>query len=671
MSNIKEIETVWIKLPDGISLAARVWMPLDAESKPYPSILEYIPYRRRDFTRKRDDALHSKFAEAGYVSVRVDIRGSGDSQGIMADEYTNQEITDGYDVIEWLAKQPWCNGSVGMMGKSWGAYNSLQVAALNPPSLKAIMPVMGTDDRWKEDIHFRNGLMATDNFWWGSIMQLMNTSPPDPEIVGDNWREIWLKRLDSMELWTKNWASHQTNDKMWKRGSISRNYESIKIPVYFVSGWNDLFRDTPFRLAQNLKCPLKILVGPWAHLYPHEAVPKPAIDFIGEAIKWWDFWLKGKNNGVMDASSLIFYEMEHMHSEPSIEFRKGRWITEGELPNPNISSKKYFLNSGSLSDNAHISNKKMEITSPQNYGMSSGDITSFGLAGDIPLDCRADEGGALTFRSEILEEDLNILGQANLKVCVIADKEQAFISAILVDESPDGDQALITRGFFNLMHRDSDVHPKAVILNKEMRIEILMQGVSWKLAKGHKLLLHLGSTYWPVIWPSPEPVKLTFKEGTSILNLPIRINSRKQDSYIHFKDPKSQVNKTYKTIEAGSIERDYNIDMTTGLVTQRVYIDGGVFGPVGKIYFRETDTEFHDKSERTYSIHPNDPLTAEAEMKQSRSIKKGKLKIKLETYSHQKSTKTHFILSAWCKCWENGKLFHSVDWDYKVPRKGM
>ena len=399
-----------------------------------------------------------------------------------------------------------------------------------------------------------------------------------------------------------------------------------------------MFRDTPFRLAEHLKVPLKVLVGPWAHLYPHEAVPKPTIDFVNEAIRWWDYWLKGKENGIMDGPRLVFYEMEHMLPKSYHEFRKGRWIAENQWPASTVSFHSLYLNLNSLCEKPDKSREVMEVNSPQIYGMSAGDITSFGIAGDTPLDCRYDEGGALSFRSKPFTKQLSILGQVVLDLKVVSNKEQAFISAMLVDEAPDGSQALITRGFFNLMHRVSDTDPIKIIPGEEMEVTLVMQGAAWKLSEGHKLIVHLGSTYWPIIWPSPEPVKLGFRVGASILRLPVRNTTNSDDLELSFKQPEIQKNDTYKTESPGSIERDYKIDLTTGLVTHRVYIDGGVFGPIGKIFFEKTNTGMHDKSERIYSIHPDDPLSAEAEMKQSRYISKENLEIKIETWSHQTST---------------------------------
>ncbi|MEM8728464.1 MAG: CocE/NonD family hydrolase, partial [Pseudomonadota bacterium] len=285
------IETIWIEMPDGARLAARLWLPDGAREKPVPCILEYIPYRRRDRTRMRDESMHPHFAAAGYAAIRVDIRGYGDSDGVAEDEYSHQETQDGHDVIQWIAEQSWCDGNVGMFGKSWGAYNAFQVAATRPPALKAIAPVMGTDDRWREDIHFYGGCLATDNFWWGAIMQLYNAMPPDPQIVGpDRWREIWRARLEGADFWPAMWLEHQTHDATWRRGSICENYADVEIPVYFFGGWADLFRDTPFRIAEHLKGPVKVMMGPWAHLYPHEGVPGPRADFVDEVIRFWDHW---------------------------------------------------------------------------------------------------------------------------------------------------------------------------------------------------------------------------------------------------------------------------------------------------------------------------------------------------------------------------------------------
>ncbi|MGB5069157.1 MAG: CocE/NonD family hydrolase [Albidovulum sp.] len=669
--NIKEIETLWIPMPDGARLAARVWMPEDAERNPVPAILEYIPYRRREFTRVRDDNTHPRFAWAGYGVIRVDMRGSGDSDGLMHDEYAQQELDDGCDVIAWVAAQPWCDGNVGMMGKSWGAYNSFQVAAMRPPALRAIIPVMGTDDRWEEDIHFRGGVMATDNFWWGSIMQLFNAAPPDPDIVGDRWRDMWRERLDAMTLWINLWAEHQTKDTMWKHGSVSQNYADIQVPVYFFGGWADLYRDTPFRIAEHLKAPCKVLMGPWAHLYPHDGIPGPKVDFVDEAIRWWDHWLKGKANGIMDEPRLRFYMQDSAAPETTITHRTGRWVDVADWPSVDVTGQTLWLNAGGLGAAADQAGMTMTICSPQSYGAAGGDMTSFATPGDMPGDQRVDAGGALLFRSAPLDGPMEILGQPKLRLTVAADRPQGFVTAILADEAPDGAQSLISRGFANLTHRISAEVATPVIAGEEMEISVTLHGMAWQVPAGHRLVLHLASTYWPILWPSPEPVTLSLRPGLSAIEIPVLALRTNAPPPRDLAPPSPAAPSQTTQLSEGSMARDITTDLITGTIRHRMFIDGGVFGPIGKIRFDAIGTEFHDVSERIYEIHPDDPLSAKATMTQSRTMERGNWKVRIETTSEMTASSDAFHLSAHVECWEGDTPFHRVDWSHNIPRNGM
>src|SRR5438270_7200776 len=236
---VNMLDPVWITLADGCRLAARIWLPADAEATPVPAILEYIPYRRRDFTAIGNSKFHRYFAEHGYAVVQVDVRGSGDSDGIMADEYLQQELDDGVEIIAWMARQPWCTGNVGMMGISWGGFNSLQVAALRPPALKAIITSCSTDDRYADDMHYMGGTLLTDTLDWGATFYTLLGRPPDPPIVGDRWREMWQARIDNLHFMVEDWLRHQRRDAFWKHGSVNEDYSAIECPVFAVGGWLD------------------------------------------------------------------------------------------------------------------------------------------------------------------------------------------------------------------------------------------------------------------------------------------------------------------------------------------------------------------------------------------------------------------------------------------------
>ncbi|MGD2160991.1 MAG: CocE/NonD family hydrolase, partial [Gammaproteobacteria bacterium] len=289
-SEVREIEHTLITMPDGAQLAAKIWLPEGAEQSPVPAIFEYIPYRKRDFTRIRDAQTHPYLAGHGYACVRVDLRGSGESDGVLTDQYRQQELDDGVAVIRWLAAQPWCNGRVGMMGISWGGFNSLQVAAQRPPELKAIITACSTDDLYLDNMHYMGGCLLTDNLSEATTMFTVNSSPPDPELVGDRWRDMWLERLKGSGLWLDTWLQHQRRDRYWEHGSVSENYADIQCPVMAVGGWADGYTNAIFRLLENLEVPRLGLIGPWGHRYPHRGIPGPAIGFLQEALRWWDYW---------------------------------------------------------------------------------------------------------------------------------------------------------------------------------------------------------------------------------------------------------------------------------------------------------------------------------------------------------------------------------------------
>jgi len=291
-TDVEEVENLWIPMSDGARLAGRAWLPKSSRECPVPAILEYIPYRKRFGTAQRDAISHGYMAGHGYACVRVDLRGSGESDGLLTDEYLQQELDDGCEVIRWIAAQPWCNGHVGMMGISWGGFNALQIAARRPPALRAIVSVCSTDDLYADNMHYMGGCLLTDNLVEATTMFSVNSCPPDPALVGDRWRELWHERLAGSGLWLETWLRHQRRDDYWKHGSVCEDYGAIRCPVLVVGGWADGFRNSIFRLLEHLDAPRWGIVGPWAHCYPHYGVPGPAIGFLQECLRYWDAHLK-------------------------------------------------------------------------------------------------------------------------------------------------------------------------------------------------------------------------------------------------------------------------------------------------------------------------------------------------------------------------------------------
>jgi hypothetical protein len=509
---ITEIENTFITLSDGTKLAARIWLPTNAEQNPVPAILEYLPYRKNDGTIVRDFKQMPYFAGHGYAAIRVDMRGSGDSDGILYDEYLKQEQDDALEVIEWIASQNWCTGKVGMWGISWGGFNALQIAARRPPALKAIIPLCFTDDRYADDVHYMGGcLLGTDMPAWASIMLAYNAVPPDPRFRSD-WREVWFDRMDKTPPYLNEWLTHQRRDSFWGHGSVCEDYSAINIPVFAVGGWVDAYTNAIFRVLENLNVPRLGLVGPWAHLYPEFGIPGPQIGFLQEALRWWDHWLKDLDTGIMNEPFLRAYVQESFPPQNYYAERPGQWVALDSWPSPTLIQSRYHLSDAGLSTEPNLLTPRA-FASPQHTGLAAGAWCPYGKSGDYPLDQRADDALSICFNSPILYTPISLLGFPELTLTLSSSHPNALIAARLCDVAPDGASTLITWGLLNLTHRDSHANPQPLTPNLQFSTSLKLNAIGYTIPAGHILRLALSNTYWPHAWPSPEPVILTLHSG--------------------------------------------------------------------------------------------------------------------------------------------------------------
>ncbi|MEC8870439.1 MAG: CocE/NonD family hydrolase, partial [Pseudomonadota bacterium] len=396
---VREIENTFIPLAEGINLAARIWLPEDAEIDPVPAILEFLPYRKRDGTSERDALTHPYYAGHGYACVRVDMRGSGDSEGILEDEYLKSEQDDALEVLDWITKQPWCTGATGIIGISWGGFNGLQIAARRPPSLKAIVTIASTDDRYADDIHYMGGVMLNDAMSWGATMFAFNSRPPDPAIVGDTWRDLWMARLEANDPWSMKWLSHQTRDAFWQHGSVCETYADIECAVYAVGGWADGYSNAVPRMLERLSCPRKGLIGPWAHKYPHFGLPGPRIGFLQETLRWWDHWLKDIDTGIMDEPQYRVWMQASAAPASYYEVRQGRWVAEPAWPSKHINWGKLYFTENGLRSEAGSEEIDVPIHTPHAMGTRQGEWCAFGLEPDLPGDQREEDGCSVVFET--------------------------------------------------------------------------------------------------------------------------------------------------------------------------------------------------------------------------------------------------------------------------------
>jgi len=499
------VEQASIPLSDGTRLAANLFRPTGGrKDERFPVLLEYLPYRKDDGTVGRDYSLHGYFARRGYVGARVDLRGTGASEGRLPDrEYSDAEHADGLEVIDWLARQPWSTGKIGMVGISWGGFNAIQMAMLHPPALKAILAIEATDDLFQDDIHFIDGLMHVDEY--EISMDQFTSVTRAPDFPTD---EASLAARFDVPPWKLQWLRHQRDGPFWKRASLIADYSALRIPAFLIAGWLDGYRDSVPRMLEHVRAPVKALVGPWNHAFPDDAVPGPTVEWRHEAVRWWDTWLKGRDTGILDEPRLAVYVR---HGNPpgfDLPTVPGAWRFEEGWPIPR--SRDLTLYPGD--DRALRSRVGRETVHELEYVPSAGAEAGFWW-GDLVPDQGPLDRQSLAYDSEPLKGPLEILGfpRADLRVASSAPLAHWFVR--LSDVAPDGSSTLVTGAGFNGSHRASAAKPKALQPGTTYALLIEMHFTSWVFARGHRIRIAVSNALWPMVWPTPYPMTTRLRCG--------------------------------------------------------------------------------------------------------------------------------------------------------------
>ncbi|MBC7284619.1 CocE/NonD family hydrolase [Hoeflea sp.] len=656
--DIVEIADQPIIMPDGCRLSARIWMPKDAASDPVPVILEHLPYRKRDGTVVRDSLTHPWMAGHGYACIRVDMRGNGDSDGLMDDEYTPQELRDACDVIAWAVAQPWCSGTAGMMGISWGGFNSLQVAALAPPALKAIITICSTVDRFADDIHFKGGCLLGENFGWAANMLSYSSRPPDPLIVGDRWRDMWLERLEAMPFLARDWISRQTRDEYWKHGSVCEDFGAIEAAVLSIGGWHDGYRNTISHLVENLDSPVKGIVGPWIHKYPHYAGPEPRIGFLQEAKRWWDRWLKGIDNGADSLPAYRAWLMDSIVPERWVDERPGRWIAEQQWPSATIIDKAFELGDGSLG-HAPMS-APVEVRSPVDCGSQAGEYFPFAYGPELPDEQTPDDLKSACFDGDVLDVSLDIVGAPRLVIRARSDKPMAQVAVRLCDLRPDGTSALITMGVLNLTHRNSAESPELLVPGEGFEARVTLDQIAYRIPAGHRLRIAVSTSYWPFIWPAPEHAAVTLEAGR--LELPCR-TVHADDDECSFEKPVGAAPWRHETLRPSASTRDLETDPATGVITTTIFNDAGENRDLEHGLISGSTT--HER----WSIHPDDPLSAIAEIRWEQTGGRDGWRTETVAEMAMRCDKDWFFVTGKLVATEQSAEIFDKDWEERIPRR--
>lgn len=647
---VEVIDPYWIRLADGTRIAATLWKPKTADK--VPVVVEMIPYRRRDGTVFRDHEIHPYWAGSGIACCRVDLRGSGDSEGLLADEYLPREQEDAVEIIAHLSRQDWSNGSVGMTGISWGGFNALQVAARQPPALKAIITLCSTDDRYADDVHYMGGALLTENEMWSNFMLVKNAMPPDPQIVGEAWRAMWQKRLDANSSWSEHWLQHQRRDAYWKQGSISEDFSRIRCAVLAVCGWEDSYSNSVPRLLAGLTSPKMAIMGPWSHAFPCRGDPGPRIGYLQEALRWWKHWLAGEATGIMDEPQYRVFAITEERPLPFYAEHQGHWIAEDIWPSPRIDWQTRYLNAHGLAPTAETG-ATLSVRSPATAGTDCGRWGGYGgTSPDLAIDQRREDGQALCFDTEALAQDVTLLGAPEITLTLTVDAPKVNLAARLCDVYPDGTSALMTYGVLNLSHRDSHEAPRDCPVGKPFTVTLKLNDFARTIPRGHRIRLCLANQHWFILWPQPTLATATLAGGVSTIKLPVRPPGP-SDSKITF--PPAEISPPVAATEIvpGYSTKTVEDDVATGLRTIRLKTDHGKQAIDGRgIVTSSWNAD-------TFSIHPDDPLTAKLVTEYAWAIRSGPADMEARSRTEFTADAENFYLTWQIEAREQDRVIHS------------
>ncbi|WP_447042031.1 CocE/NonD family hydrolase [Streptomyces sp. DSM 118878] len=648
-------QDIRVPLADGTKLYARVWRPVTDE--PVPVLLEYLPYRLSDWTAPRDWQRHPWYAGHGYASVRVDVRGHGNSEGLPTDEYSAQELADGVEVVNWLAAQDWSTGKVGMFGISWGGFNSLQIAALAPEPLKAIVTVCSADDRYDNDVHYMGGsVLAVDMHAWAATMLAFVSRPPDPYYVGDAWRDMWLTRLESVDPFIHTWLDHQTRDDYWRHGSVCEDYSAIGAAVLAVGGWHDPYRDTVLRLVEHLPDDqVRGLIGPWSHQYPDRGLPPgPAIGFLQETLRWWDHHLKGRDTGVMAEPKLRSW-ISGSHPPATVYPElPGGWAGDPAWPSPNVVPTAYALQG-----------HPQIVASPQHTGLDAGRFFPFGNDADLPPDQRDEDAKSACFEFEVPAE-VRVLGRPRVTLRLRMDVPSGQAVARLCDVAPDGSSTLVTRGVLNLSarHGRDRAEPWPPGATEDVTFEL--NGIGHTFPPGHRIRLAVSSAYWPWIWPQPDSAAgFTLDPAGSSLELPVRTGDL--DPSITFEAPEQSEplgvvspatldeERPERLVVRDVAKGEWHLSVDPRYGGTRVYPDG---------------LEFTEDAQESYTVNESDPLTARTRSDWTIRLHRPELAwdATIETHSEIRCEASDFLTWNEVICREGTEVVFHRTWERRIGR---
>jgi predicted acyl esterase len=646
-----EITRDWLTMPDGVRLSVTYFKPISREQgKRFPVLFEFLPYRKDDRFYLRDYPLYSYFARRGYVIAKVDIRGTGSSEGrVPPREYSEVEIEDALEIIDQLSRAPWSNGKVGMWGISWSGFNALQVAMRRPPALKAIMAAHASDDLYHDDVHYTDGVFHVDEYEL-SIDQTLGL-PRSPDYLLDD--AYFEERFNSYP-WLLTYLKQQQDGPFWREKSLRWNYGSIEVPVYLIGGLLDGYRDTVPRLLENLKVPMKAVIGPWNHSWPDNGEPGPNFEWRHELVRWWDTWLKGSDTGLMEEPRFALFVRDGHPPDASLKTTPGHWRYE-DWPIARTRWKRFYPSPDhrlrSLKENSVIDHLEYSA----GYGFAAGYWW-----GEPTGDMRPVDAGSLVYDSDPLSETLEIAGFPRVRLRVSTDAKLAHWMLRLEDVHPGGRVSLVTGAALNGAQRDSRTNPDYLKSGEVVVVDIPLHFTTWTFRPGHRIRLAVSNGLFPMFWPTPFPMttQLFVGDADTYLELPAIAPAQRPTPAFLPPQPREQRPDAHLKGKgwpySNRVIRDMGPTTTVEWKGQREYELPGV--------------HMHVSQEMVYETREENPAESLFRSEASTVIRRKARRVELRTAAEIRSDLERFHVRFTRRIFENGTLVRERTWQETIPR---
>jgi len=646
-------ERVWIPMSDGTRLAATLYLP--DSGGPWPVVMEALPYRKDDVTYYHVPEYRRLSDEGNFAVVRIDIRGTGSSNGLATDEYEKQEQDDLCEAIAWLSEQEWSNGNVGMYGVSYGGFNSIQLAMERPPALKAIVPIFATDDRYTDDVHYYGGVLKQLDFIdYPLYMVCMNALPPVPEIAGEGWRDEWKERLETLEPWVLRWLEEQNDGAYWRHGSLRPNYKRIQCPTMIVSGWADGYRNASFRMFEQLDAPKRLFFGPWSHMSTETSIPGPRMDLVPEIIRWFDRWLRDDRNGIDEEPPIVVFARRSTRPALYLDSYMGDWRYEPTWPPERARDQAMQLAEAERTPDSDV------LAVRPDTGITAWISCAGSGPWGQPSDQRPDEAFSLVYDWPRLTDELEILGHPVLRVSIASSAPVAHLSVKLCDVFEDGTSSLVARGFLNLTHRNGHASPpQALEVQAPYDIELELDATSWIFEPGHRVRLDVAGTDWPNAWPPPEPLSLTVDRASSTLSLPV----------LKGPSPATIAPVIHPVRHGTEAESDDGSHLSLRHEQDVLERTSSASVDHGGLSLHENGVKMNEHYSGKVGVSMDDPGAAWAEGDNSYEITYGDVTVSVRARAHLRSDKDAFALKLTLDVGEGDNQVTTRTWERRFPRR--